>query len=208
MLKKKALASACSIVALAFVFGSAPVYAQSSSETVTTTVKTSSISKADKKMMTDLAHANISEIAAAKLAQSKTQNEEVKNFAQRMIDDHTKAQQALESLAQSKGVTLPKEPDTKHKATAKMLEALSGDTFDHRYIAEGGISDHKKTIKLLEKIQNKATDSDLKALASKTLPTVEEHLKMAQQIQSSNKNSKQSSNSSGVSSSATAASGK
>jgi len=142
------------------------------------------LSRADSKFMRDIAYANISEIAAAQLAQSKSQNDQVKSFAQKMIDDHTKAQDELKQMAQSKGVSLPTEPDMKHKAAAKALEKLSGDKFDAMYMKQAGLNDHKNAHKLMEKVSKNAKDADLKAYAAKTLGPVDEHLKMAQQQQS------------------------
>jgi putative membrane protein len=148
-----------------------------------------SVSAADQRFMRDLAQANIAEIEAGKLAQSKSQNDEVKNFAQRMIDDHGKALQDLQQLAQSKGVTLPTRPDAKHLAMAKTLSALSGDQFDRRYMAQGGLADHKRTHQLLQRVQSRATDPDLKQAAAQMLPVVDQHLNMAQQTQASLKTS-------------------
>jgi putative membrane protein len=140
------------------------------------------LGKTDQNMMRELAYANISEIEAGKLAQSKSQNDQVKQYAQKMIDDHTTALGELQTLAQAKGVTLPKEPDAKHKAAAKMMSALSSEKFDKQYMAQGGLRDHRNTHKLLSRIQDRATDPDLKALASKTSPVVDQHLKMAQDV--------------------------
>lgn len=140
------------------------------------------LSRADQNLMREMAYANLSEIEAGKVAQNKSQSEQVKNFAQRMIDDHTKAQQELQQLADSKGVKLPTEPDAKHRAQLKKLQAMSGEQFDKQYIAQGGLTDHRNTHQLLSRAQTRATDSDLKSLASKTLATVDQHLSMAQEV--------------------------
>lgn len=141
----------------------------------------STVASADQRMMRDIAYSNISEIATGKLALEKTQSEDVKAFAQKMIDDHTKAQQELQTLADGKGVKLPTEPDAKHKAAAKMLSALKGDAFDKRYLKQGGLNDHEKTHKLLQKVQDKAKDADLKAYAAKTITAVDQHLTLAEE---------------------------
>jgi putative membrane protein len=147
------------------------------------------LSSADQKFLRDMAHANIAEIEAGKLAQSKSQNDEVKTFAQKMIDDHTKALQELQTVAQAKGVTLPTRPDVKHLAATKMLSALSGDQFDRRYMQRGGLADHQETHRLLQRAGSSATDPDVKQLAARTLPIVDQHLSMAQQLQASIKTS-------------------
>lgn len=142
------------------------------------------LSKTDQNLMREMAHSNLSEIEAAKIALEQSKNDQVKAFAQKMIDDHTQAQKELEQLAQAKGVTLPTEPDNKHKAAAKKLSALEGDKFDKRYMAQGGLSDHRNTHRLLNRAQQRATDPDLKALAQKMAPIVNAHLTMAQDYSS------------------------
>ena len=147
----------------------------------TRTGSDSKVASGDQTMMRDISYSNISEVAAGKLALEKSQSDDVKSFAQKMIDDHTKAQQELQTLADGKGVKLPTEPDAKHKAMAKTLSGLKGDAFDKRYLKEGGLNDHQKTHKLLEKVQAKAKDADLKAYAAKTIAAVDQHLTMAQE---------------------------
>jgi putative membrane protein len=141
------------------------------------------VSKADQKIIVDLAQGNMAEIELAKLAQSKSQNDQVKTFAQQMIDDHTKALTEVQQLAQSKGVMLSNELDQKHKAELDKLAALSGDAFDRAYMAQAGVSDHKKMHAMLAQDQKRAKDPDVKALAARMLPTVDQHLKSAQQMQ-------------------------
>jgi len=139
------------------------------------------LNKADTKAVTDMAMANMAEVEAGKLAQSKSQNAEVKTFAQQMIDDHGKALQEVQTLAQSKGVALPVELDAKHKAMAAKLEKMNGDAFDREYMKTGGVKAHKDTLAMLKKHEKAAKDADVKALAGKMIPTVEQHLKAAEQ---------------------------
>jgi predicted outer membrane protein len=143
---------------------------------------TAKLGAADKKAITDMAMANMAEVETGKLALSKSQNAEVKTFAQQMIDDHGKALSEVQTLAQSKGVTLPTELDAKHKAMSAKLEKLSGDAFDKAYMKQAGLNDHKATHAKLQKISKSAKDADVKAAADKTIPTVEQHLKAAQQM--------------------------
>jgi putative membrane protein len=140
------------------------------------------LSKADENLMRQIAQTNLAEIEAGKVALSKTQNDSVKTFAQKMIDDHTTSQQEVQQLAQAKGVTLPTEPDKQHKDMLKKMSGLSGETFDRRYVAQGGLEDHKKAHALLQRVETRAKDPDLKALAGKTLPVVDQHLVMAQRL--------------------------
>jgi predicted outer membrane protein len=142
----------------------------------------SSLSKADEKILMDMAHANIAEVEAGKIAQSKSKNDQVKSFAQQMIDDHGKALTEVQQLAQQKGVTLPTEPDAKHKAMAKKLEAMSGEAFDKAYMKNAGVADHKTVHSMLMRDETRAKDPDVKALATKMAPVVEQHLKSAQSM--------------------------
>lgn len=146
---------------------------------------TAKVSAADRKAITDMAVANMAEVETGKLALSKSQNAEVKAFAQQMIDDHGKALSDVQTLAQSKGVTLPTELDAKHKAMSAKLEKLNGDAFDKEYMKMAGLKDHKDTHAKLQKISKSAKDADVKAAAEKTIPVVEQHLKAAQQMSSS-----------------------
>jgi len=141
----------------------------------------SSLSKADSKGIVDMAMVNMAEVEMGKLAQSKSQNPEVKTFAQQMIDDHTKGLQEVQAVAQAKGVTLPTELDAKHKAMSEKLAKLNGEAFDREYMKVGGVASHKEALALLKKNQKSAKDADVKGLAAKMQPTVEQHLKAAQQ---------------------------
>lgn len=201
MQQRKHLNRMLGIAALAMLFGGSSVYAQSTGTTSATQGSSSaqtgtgsssassaaagkgssSVSKADQRMMKNLAEANFAEIETGKLALQKSQSDQVKAYAQKMIDDHTQAQKELEQLAQQKGVTLPTETDMKHKAAAKALSALEGEKFDKMYMNQVGVRDHKNTHQLLTKAQKDAKDPDLKALAAKMTPTVDGHLTMAQE---------------------------
>jgi len=139
----------------------------------------SALVKADQQIVIGMAQANIAEIEAAKLALANSQNAEVKAYAQKMIDDHTKALADVTTLAQNKGVTLPTKPDAKHKAMAAKLSKLKGDKFDKMYMQQAGVQDHKHVHAMLKKDQARAKDADVKALAAKMMPTVEEHLATA-----------------------------
>ncbi len=160
-------------VALAQAPATAPAAAPAPAATLT---------KADQKIVADMAMANMAEVDAGKMALGKTQNAEVKTFAQKMVDDHTKALNDVTALAQRKGVALPTEVDAPHKASAAKLDKLSGDAFDKAYIAGAGVSDHGKVHAKLKGFESKAKDPDVKALVAKMLPTVDEHLKLAQEM--------------------------
>lgn len=143
---------------------------------------TMKMSKADTKAVMDMAMVNMAEVEMGKMAQSKSQNAEVKTYAQQMIDDHTKGLAEVQAVAQTKGITLPTELDAKHKAMAAKLAKLDGEKFDREYMKVGGVASHKAAHALLTKNEKNAKDADVKGLATKMKPTVEQHLKSAQQM--------------------------
>ncbi|MFS2215850.1 DUF4142 domain-containing protein [Massilia cellulosiltytica] len=140
------------------------------------------LSTGDEKILKDMAMANMAEVEGGKLAQSKSQSSEVKAFAQQMIDDHTANLNEVKALAQARGVTLPTEPDAKHKAMAAKLEKMSGDAFDKAYMKQAGVQDHKAVHAKLMAASKKAKDPEVKALVDKTEPVVAQHLKSAEQM--------------------------
>ncbi len=140
------------------------------------------LTSADRQTLIKLAQANQSEVEAGRLAQSKSQNEEVKRFAQQMIDDHGKALDEVRQLAQTKGVSLPTDLDREHKAMAAKLTALSGEAFDRTYLDRAGVSDHKKNHEMLRQAQTKVRDPDLKALIARIAPVVDQHLATVQEL--------------------------
>ena len=123
----------------------------------------------------------MAEVALGKLAVEKASNSEVKKFGQRMVDDHSKANDELKQLASQKNVTLPQDLSAKDKATKAKLESLSGEQFDRSYVKDM-VKDHKKDVSDFRRESTSAKDPDVKKFATQTLPTLEEHLKQAESI--------------------------
>jgi putative membrane protein len=175
--------------AAALTLSAAPaVWAQSSTTPAPATTKAEDASKlerGDRQMLQDLAQGNMAEVDAGKMALEKSQNAEVKKFAQQMVDEHGSALADVQALARAKNVALPDGAGAMAKTKATALKALSGTLFDKEYAKRSGVGDHESTVKLLQKIQKDGKDSDLKALAGKMLPTVEHHLQMARELTAS-----------------------
>jgi putative membrane protein len=113
----------------------------------------------------------------------KATDPKIKEFAKRMIEDHTKANEELKALASSKGVEVPDDPSLMQKGKTKlMLSTADGADFDRRYAESMGVTAHEDTIELFEKAAKSAQDPEIKAFAQKTLPKLQEHLKMAQEM--------------------------
>jgi putative membrane protein len=143
---------------------------------------TATLSTADRKFATTAAMGGMAEVEIARLALTKASSDDVKQYAQKMIDDHTAANAELMQIASSKGLTLPTAPDAKHRAMMAKMEKLSGAAFDREYIMMAGHKDHSKMEKLFRDESTRGRDADLKAFAAKTLPVVQQHLQMARDL--------------------------
>ena len=135
----------------------------------------------DRNFLMDAAMGGLMEVELGRVAAQQGVSDAVKQFGQRMVDDHSKANTELMSLASSKGITLPTALDEKHREHVTKLSALSGADFDRAY-TKMMVSDHTKDVSEFEKQSTRGTDADLKAFASKTLPTLQEHLQMARAL--------------------------
>lgn len=133
----------------------------------------------DKSFLVNAAEAGNAEVAASKIALEKTTNPAVKDFAQKMIEQHTQVGEQLKQLASSKDVSVPSEPSLAQRAKIAVLEKLSGATFDKRYASSIGVSAHQDAVKLFQKASTESRDPDVKDFAAKTLPGLKEHLQMA-----------------------------
>lgn len=136
---------------------------------------------ADTKFMKEAAEGGMVEVALGQLAAEKASSSDVKKFGQRMVDDHSKANDELKQLASQKNVDLPKDLSAKDKATKATLEKLSGEQFDQAYMNDM-VKDHKKDVSDFRRESKSAQDPDVKKFAAQTLPTLEDHLKQAESI--------------------------
>ena len=159
------------------------------------------MSSSDHDFLMDAAIGGLMEVELGRVAAQQAASAAVKQFGQRMVDDHSAANTELMTLAQSKGITLPTELDTKHREQVTKLSGMSGAEFDRAYM-NMMVSDHNKDVAAFEKESTKGGDPDLKAFATKTLPTLKEHQQMAKAIHgnqggsgNSNRNSNGNSNS-------------
>lgn len=144
--------------------------------------------KSDVREMKKLAQDNLAEIEAGKLALNKAEDPRVKDFAQKMVDDHTKLLDDLKKVAEAKNVELPTAPDAKHQRLMKKLQSASGTKFDREYM-KAMVKDHRDTLKLVQRTAKGAKDADLKSAAQQASPEIQDHLKMAQSLSKSEKRS-------------------
>jgi putative membrane protein len=125
--------------------------------------------------------ANLAEVELGKLALQKAMRDEVKKFAQMMVDDHSKALDELKGIAGPKSITLPTQLDAEHKKLSDRLSKLSGAAFDRDYM-QAMVDGHRKVAADFRKESQSGSDAELKAWAAKTLPAVEAHLKQAETV--------------------------
>jgi putative membrane protein len=125
---------------------------------------------------------NMYEIDAAKIAQDKSKNADVKAFAKMMITDHTAIQNEMKPLIAKAGKTPPTELDQRRKGFLDNLRAAAPADFDKTYIDQQ-VAAHKETLTLLNGYAENGDDAGLKAAAAKTAPKVQQHLDKAQAIQ-------------------------
>lgn len=127
---------------------------------------------------------NNGEIDAAKLALTKSSNDQVKQFAQKMVDDHTKMLEDLHQVAQQESIKYMDKPSATGMQLHTKLEGLSGAAFDKAYI-DGMVKDHQGDVRDFTKESTSGTDEATKDAATKSLPTIKEHLQMVEGLQRS-----------------------
>jgi putative membrane protein len=136
-------------------------------------------SSPDQTFIQDAAKGGILEVHMGQLALQRASNPAVKAYAERLIADHTKGNEELESLAKKKGVAVP--PDDAKMAMSMSIATKSGADFDREYV-KTMVTDHQKTIEMFEKEASSGSDPDVKDWANKTLPTLRSHLADAQAL--------------------------
>ncbi len=136
---------------------------------------------ADQQFVMNVAKDGMAEVELGRLAKEKATNDQVKQFGQRMVDEHGKANEELKKIASDKNITVPSETDAKHKATIDRLSKLTGDAFDRAFTQEM-VSGHRKAVAAFRTESKSGKDAEIKAWAAKTLPTLEEHFKQIQDL--------------------------
>lgn len=134
--------------------------------------------------VTKASSGNMFEVAAGNLAQQNSTNADVKAFGTRMVSDHGKAGTDLATLASKKGWTIPTSLLASDQANLDTLTSLNGTSFDKKFAAIM-VNSHIKTIDLFQMASSDSgvPDADLRSFAAGKLPTLREHLQLAQQLQ-------------------------
>ncbi|HEY8226134.1 MAG TPA: DUF4142 domain-containing protein [Pyrinomonadaceae bacterium] len=135
----------------------------------------------DKTWAMEVAQDGTAEVELGRLAAQKGQSPDVKRFGQRMVTDHSKAGAELKQIATKKSITLPTEVKAEHKEARDRLAKLSGAEFDREYMSLMA-QDHDKAVSAFQEESTGGADAELKAFATKTLPTLQEHQRLAHEI--------------------------
>ena len=133
----------------------------------------------DNQWATKAAGGGMAEVKLGQLAQDHASSQAVKDFARRMIEDHTNANNQLQQIAGGKGITLPGDMDAKDRETYNHLASLNGPAFDRAYM-EDMVKDHREDIAEFKREASSGSDPALKHFAAMTLPTLEQHLQLAE----------------------------
>jgi len=153
----------------------------SASPAVTTSPTPVTLSSSDKQFVMEAAQGGSAEVQLGNLAVQKAASSDVKQFGQRMVDDHSRVGDELKQFASRKNVSLSSEIGAQHQEVIDRLSKLSGKEFDRAYMAEM-LKDHEKDVAAFDRISQQGNDPDLRAWTTKSLPTLREHLQMAQDI--------------------------
>jgi putative membrane protein len=137
------------------------------------------VSPADKIFAINAAAGGQAEVRLGQLATANAATPAVKQFGERMVTDHTQANQELAEIARKQNLTLPARPEASDQVTEQRLSNLKGHAFDSAYIRDM-VQDHQKDVADFRKESESGQDPELKAFAAKYLPVIEQHLQMAQ----------------------------
>jgi putative membrane protein len=139
------------------------------------------LSKEGRDFVDDAAEGGLLEVKLGQMVVKRGASDDVKRFAQKMVDDHGKVNQRLADLARQDGIAAPQELDKKHQDKFDKLAQYSGNKLDEEYMGEM-ISEHQDDVKAFEKEAKDGKDPALRQFAASTLPTLEEHLSLAKQV--------------------------
>jgi putative membrane protein len=144
-------------------------------DTTTSGLTGIAVDKDDAKFAVDAANGGMTEIALSQLAESRSVNNKIKDFAAMMVTDHSKAGAELGAIAKKKNITLPDSVSADSKKAIDDMTKKTGDSFDKAYVSKM-IDDHKGAATLFENASKNVKDPDLNAFAVKTLPVINAHL--------------------------------
>lgn len=140
------------------------------------------LSELDRLYITESAQGGMAEVQMAKLALQRSKDNNVRQYANQMIQEHTPVNQQLMQLASQKGVRPPTTLGPKYQAAIARISQLSGSDFDQAYKNEAGINLHMEYFVVQRRQAELGQDADLKAFATKNIPVTQKHLQMGDRL--------------------------
>lgn len=162
--------------------GSSSSGSQSSPSARSTPSNPPSLARADRRFLEDEAAHSLYEQQVAQLAATRSSDPAVKDFASKLVEDHTAAHNELTQLASRLGVELPTEPSRAMRRDVEKMSKKSGAEFDREFVRTVGVKDHQKEVKRLQSASKDLKNSELKAWVDKTLPHMQQHLAAAEKL--------------------------
>lgn len=165
-----------------------PMGAHPGTTTTTTTTRAEVVNAPEFARMAAIS--DMFEIQSSQMAEQRSQNPQVKQFAQRMVTDHTKTTNEMKQLMQQAGsgplhnMQMPSGLDQKHQALLTQLQQAQGPQFDQMYIQQQ-VQAHQMAVDMFQNYARSGDNAQLKQFASQTLPALQQHLQMAQELQRS-----------------------
>ncbi|MBZ8140112.1 DUF305 domain-containing protein [Rubrivivax gelatinosus] len=139
------------------------------------------VARGDRQFLEHAAAGGMAEVALGNMAKERASSPQVRQFGERMVQDHTGANREVMRLATARGVGTPAESDRRQRRSLDKLAQLNGAEFDREFM-KAMVEDHERTVELFEKQSRSGDDAELKAFATKTLPTLRDHLKAARAL--------------------------
>jgi putative membrane protein len=141
-----------------------------------------SLSATDRTFVSQAAYGSLGEVALGELAVERASSPAVRQFGQRMVQEHTRMNEDLIAIASQKGVTPPSAPDPGRQAVSAQLGQLQGAAFDRQYVQQQ-LADHETTLTLFQGEASSGQDPQLRAFAREYAPVIQEHLAMLRQLE-------------------------
>jgi putative membrane protein len=135
----------------------------------------------DTAFVTDAASGGMHEVELGKIAANKAKDPAVKKFAQRMVNDHSKANEALKAAAKAANIPVPDRMSPKDQQEIERFKNYMGESFDSDY-AKHMVMDHEKDVAEFTRASKEAKTPQIRDFAAATLPVLQEHLKMAKEL--------------------------
>jgi len=175
----------CGVLSVALVF---PSMAQTSGKTMSQSSEATSqqtqntLTPEEKRFLDKAMIDNMAQIEMGRMAQQKSQNDQIRQFGQTLVTDHQNAQDKLQKLAEQYNVTLPSSLDQRHRAEANRLSGLAGAQFDRQFL-QTQVTDQQNAMQKFKNMSENAKDQAVKQYASNTVTVLQKHVNTAQNLQ-------------------------